>query len=73
MFSEWNKGELDSFLIEITANILKFTDEDGQFLNKMVLNYSLYYILNKSLSLRYIIYLYFGGRDCNLYSIVMFK
>lgn len=29
VFAEWNKGELDSFLIEITANILKFKDEDG--------------------------------------------
>ena len=30
MFAEWNKGELDSFLIEITANILKFKDTDGK-------------------------------------------
>ncbi len=30
VFTEWNKGELDSFLIEITANILKFKDTDGQ-------------------------------------------
>ncbi|HEX3797512.1 MAG TPA: decarboxylating NADP(+)-dependent phosphogluconate dehydrogenase [Verrucomicrobiae bacterium] len=29
VFTEWNKGELDSFLIEITANILKFKDSDG--------------------------------------------
>jgi 6-phosphogluconate dehydrogenase len=29
VFTEWNKGELDSFLIEITANILKFKDTDG--------------------------------------------
>ena len=29
VFSEWNAGELDSFLIEITANILKFKDTDG--------------------------------------------
>ena len=28
--SEWNKGELDSFLIEITADILKYKDTDGQ-------------------------------------------
>lgn len=26
----WNKGELDSFLIEITANILRFKDENGK-------------------------------------------
>src|SRR5882724_6959675 len=30
VFTEWNKGELDSFLIEITANILAFKDTDGQ-------------------------------------------
>lgn len=31
VFSEWNKGELDSFLIEITANILRYRDPaDGQ-------------------------------------------
>lgn len=29
-FLGWNKGVLDSFLIEITANILKFKDEDGE-------------------------------------------
>jgi 6-phosphogluconate dehydrogenase len=29
VFAEWNKGELDSYLIEITANILKFKDADG--------------------------------------------
>ncbi|RXG64547.1 6-phosphogluconate dehydrogenase, decarboxylating [Armadillidium vulgare] len=29
VFDEWNKGELDSFLIEITANILKYKDDDG--------------------------------------------
>ncbi len=30
VFAEWNKSELDSYLIEITANILKFKDADGQ-------------------------------------------
>ncbi len=31
IFADWNKGELDSFLIEITAEILsKKSDEDGQ-------------------------------------------
>ena len=29
MFEEWNKGELDSFLIEITAGIIAFKDTDG--------------------------------------------
>ncbi|XP_063064965.1 6-phosphogluconate dehydrogenase, decarboxylating [Engraulis encrasicolus] len=31
-FDEWNKTELDSFLIEITANILKYKDADGTHL-----------------------------------------
>lgn len=31
-FEEWNKGELDSFLIEITRNILQFKDDDGEYL-----------------------------------------
>ncbi|XP_064137334.1 6-phosphogluconate dehydrogenase, decarboxylating isoform X3 [Loxodonta africana] len=31
-FEEWNKTELDSFLIEITANILKFQDTNGKHL-----------------------------------------
>src|SRR3954471_7048187 len=30
VFAEWNKGDLDSYLIEITANILAFKDTDGQ-------------------------------------------
>ncbi len=30
MFTEWNKGKLDSYLIEITADILAYKDEDGQ-------------------------------------------
>ncbi|XP_034238492.1 6-phosphogluconate dehydrogenase, decarboxylating [Thrips palmi] len=29
VFEDWNKGELDSFLIEITKDILKFKDNDG--------------------------------------------
>ncbi|XP_073951628.1 phosphogluconate dehydrogenase [Choristoneura fumiferana] len=32
VFEEWNKGELDSFLIEITRDILKFKDADGKYL-----------------------------------------
>ena len=28
-FEQWNKGELDSFLIEITTDILRFKDSDG--------------------------------------------
>ncbi|KIM84592.1 hypothetical protein PILCRDRAFT_818176 [Piloderma croceum F 1598] len=30
IFTTWNKGVLDSFLIEITAEILKFNDDDGE-------------------------------------------
>ena len=29
VFDEWNRGELNSYLIEITANILAYKDEDG--------------------------------------------
>ncbi|KAM9350890.1 6-phosphogluconate dehydrogenase, decarboxylating [Symphorus nematophorus] len=31
-FDSWNKAELDSYLIEITANILKYKDADGTHL-----------------------------------------
>ncbi|MFH0921007.1 MAG: decarboxylating NADP(+)-dependent phosphogluconate dehydrogenase [Fibrobacterota bacterium] len=30
VLTEWNKGELDSYLIEITRDILGFNDEDGK-------------------------------------------
>lgn len=30
VFAEWNKGALDSYLIEITANILRYRDENGE-------------------------------------------
>lgn len=30
IFEQWNKGELDSFLIEITQNIMRYRDDDGQ-------------------------------------------
>ena len=29
MLDDWNKGELESFLIEITRDILKFRDADN--------------------------------------------
>ena len=29
IFSKWNKGVLDSFLIDITSDILRFKDDDG--------------------------------------------
>ncbi len=31
-FKKWNEGELDSFLIEISANILNYRDESGDIL-----------------------------------------
>ncbi|MBO4235705.1 MAG: decarboxylating NADP(+)-dependent phosphogluconate dehydrogenase [Firmicutes bacterium] len=30
VFADWNKGELDSYLIEITADILGYKDENGE-------------------------------------------
>jgi len=30
VFKEWNKGDLDSYLIEITGDILAFNDTDGE-------------------------------------------
>ena len=32
VFTEWNKGELDSYLIEITSKIFEFKDTDGSYL-----------------------------------------
>ena len=37
VFAEWNKGELDSYLIEITRDILAFKDTDGEpIVNKIL-------------------------------------
>jgi 6-phosphogluconate dehydrogenase len=39
VFAEWNRGELDSYLIEITGNILAFKDQDGEpILEKTVIS-----------------------------------
>ena len=38
VFDEWNAGELDSFLIDITANILRYKDVDGQPLLDKILD-----------------------------------
>lgn len=38
IFAEWNKGELDSYLIEITRDILAFRDEDGKPLVEKILD-----------------------------------
>eukprot|EP01147_Barroeca_monosierra_P001519 gene1519-4670_t len=37
-FAEWNKGELDSFLIEITRDILAYEDNDGSPLLEKILD-----------------------------------
>jgi 6-phosphogluconate dehydrogenase len=38
VFADWNTGELDSYLIEITANILAFKDKDGGALVEKILD-----------------------------------
>ncbi len=38
VFAEWNKGELDTYLIEITRDILAFKDTDGQPLVDKILD-----------------------------------
>ncbi|MBU0474111.1 MAG: decarboxylating NADP(+)-dependent phosphogluconate dehydrogenase, partial [Bacteroidetes bacterium] len=38
VLKEWNKGELDSYLIEITRDILAFKDEDGSPLVDKILD-----------------------------------
>ncbi|KXS99015.1 hypothetical protein AC578_6171 [Pseudocercospora eumusae] len=38
VFAEWNKGVLDSFLIEITRDILYFNDDDGTTLVEKILD-----------------------------------
>ena len=36
IFDEWNKGELDSYLIEITADILAFKENDESLIDKIM-------------------------------------
>jgi len=38
VFADWNRGVLDSYLIEITANILAFRDEQGDPLAEKILD-----------------------------------
>lgn len=38
VFSTWNKGELNSYLIEITADILGYKQEDGSYLLDKILD-----------------------------------
>jgi 6-phosphogluconate dehydrogenase len=37
-FAEWNKGELDSYLIEITSDILAYKDENGEYVVDKILD-----------------------------------
>ena len=37
-FTEWNKGDLDSYLIEITRDILGYKDENGEALVEKILD-----------------------------------
>lgn len=38
VFSEWNQGELNSYLIEITADILRHQEKDGSYLLDKILD-----------------------------------
>ena len=38
VFADWNEGKLDSYLIEITRDILAFKDDDGQALVEKILD-----------------------------------
>jgi len=38
VFADWNKGELDSYLIEITRDILGYKDEDGSHVVEKILD-----------------------------------
>jgi 6-phosphogluconate dehydrogenase len=38
VFAVWNRGELDSYLIEITSDILAYTDEDGNEVIDLILD-----------------------------------
>ena len=38
VFAEWNKGELDSYLIEITRDIMAYKDQDGSALVEKILD-----------------------------------
>lgn len=38
VFKDWNKGDLDSYLVEITRDILAYKDEDGEPLVEKILD-----------------------------------
>ena len=38
VFKEWNEGELDSYLVEITRDILAYKDEEGNYVVDLILD-----------------------------------
>jgi len=38
VFAEWNQGELDSYLVEITRDILGYKDEEGNYVVDLILD-----------------------------------
>ncbi len=38
VFAEWNQGKLDSYLIEITADIMKYQNEEGEYVVDKILD-----------------------------------
>jgi len=38
VFAQWNEGELNSYLIEITRNILAYKDEEGNYILDLILD-----------------------------------
>jgi 6-phosphogluconate dehydrogenase len=38
VFAEWNRGELDSYLVEITRDILGYRDENGEYVVDQILD-----------------------------------
>lgn len=38
VFAQWNEGELNSYLIEITRNILAYRDEEGNYVVDLILD-----------------------------------
>jgi len=38
VFAEWNKGDLESYLVQITAEIMAYTDDDGEPLLEKILD-----------------------------------
>ena len=38
VFAEWNQGELDSYLVEITRDILGYKDENGEYVVDQILD-----------------------------------